>query len=185
MLNLADINKTWTLFLDRDGVINEEKKDAYILHKHEFVFLPGVLDAIAIVEKIFGKIIIVTNQRGIGRKIMSEQALHSIHDFMLDEIIKAGGRIDKIYFAPDLEDRAENRKPNPGMALKAKNDFPEINFHESIIAGNKMSDMHFGRNAGMYTVYIATTHPETPFPHKDIDARFDSLFDFALAISKK
>lgn len=185
MLSLADINKTWTLFLDRDGVINEEKKDNYILHKDEFIFLPGVLKAIALLKKYFGRIIIVTNQRGIGRKIMTEEVLHSIHDFMLEEIVNAGGRIDKIYFAPDLDNLSQNRKPNPGMALQAMKDFPEIDIQKSIIAGNKLSDMHFGRNAGMHTVFIATTHPETLFPHADIDARFESLYDFAEATSSE
>lgn len=185
MFHLQDINKSWTLFLDRDGVINEEKKDDYIYHKDEFIFLPGVLEGLSILEKYFYKIIVVTNQRGIGRKRMTEKSLHSIHDFMLSEINKAGGRIDKIYFAPDLDDLAINRKPNPGMALQAKQDFPGIDFTKSIIAGNKLSDMRFGRNAGMHTVFIATTHPETPYPHVDIDFRYDSLYDFANAILER
>ena len=68
------------------------------------------------------------------------------------------------------------------MAFVAKQDFPEIDFENSLIVGNKPSDMLFGRNAGMYTVYIASTHPETPFPHPDIDLRFNSLPDFAKAL---
>jgi histidinol phosphatase-like enzyme len=65
------------------------------------------------------------------------------------------------------------------MAFRAKREFPEIDFTKSIMVGNKMSDMLFGRNAGMYTVFLATTHPETLFPHPDMDARFDSLSEFA------
>jgi histidinol phosphatase-like enzyme len=69
------------------------------------------------------------------------------------------------------------------MAQQAKALFPQIDFSKSIMIGNKLSDMQFGKNAGMYTVFVATTNPETPFPHKLIDARFNSLFDFAHSIS--
>ena len=68
------------------------------------------------------------------------------------------------------------------MFFQAKTDFPEIDLSKAIIAGNKPSDMQFGKNAGVYTVYIATTHPETPFPHPDIDLRFPSLPDFTKAL---
>jgi histidinol phosphatase-like enzyme len=68
------------------------------------------------------------------------------------------------------------------MAYLAKADFPNIEFTKSIMVGNKPSDMRFGRNAGMATVFVATTNPEEPFPHADIDLRFDSLAHFAEAL---
>jgi histidinol phosphatase-like enzyme len=74
------------------------------------------------------------------------------------------------------------RKPNPGMAFQAKRDFPEIDFSKTIMVGNKLSDMLFGRAAGMFTVFVATTNPETSFPHPDIDLRFESLLHFANAL---
>jgi histidinol phosphatase-like enzyme len=67
------------------------------------------------------------------------------------------------------------------MAFQAKQSFPEIDLSKSIMVGNRMSDMKFGRNAGMYTVFLATTHPETPFPDPHIDLRFDNLLAFTLA----
>jgi histidinol phosphatase-like enzyme len=70
------------------------------------------------------------------------------------------------------------------MAFNAKKDFFEIDLNRSIIAGNKPSDMLFGKNAGMYSVYIASTHPQTPFPHPDIDLRFNSLIEFAKTLQK-
>jgi histidinol phosphatase-like enzyme len=100
---------------------------------------------------------------------------------MTAEVEASKGRIDRIYFCSDLSDDSPNRKPNPGMAHQAKLDFPDIDFSRSIIAGNRMSDMAFGRNAGMHTVFIATTHPDTPFPDPMIDLRFNSLYDFAKA----
>ncbi|RYZ62009.1 MAG: histidinol phosphate phosphatase, partial [Chitinophagaceae bacterium] len=75
-----------------------------------------------------------------------------------------------------------NRKPNPGMAVQAKKDFPEIDFSKSIMVGNKPSDMRFGRAAGMYTVFLATTNPDQSYPHPDIDLRFNNLAEFAAAL---
>jgi len=180
-LELKDIDKEWTLFLDRDGVINYEKKDDYIRNWQEFKFYEGAKDALKTFAKKFGTIIVVSNQRGIGKGLMTDEDLLDIHQNMQHEIESAGGRIDGIYYCTAVEPKAIYRKPNPGMAFSAKRDFPEIDLDRSIIAGNKPSDMLFGKYAGMYSVYIASTHPETPFPHPNIDLRFNSLSDFAKA----
>jgi histidinol phosphatase-like enzyme len=68
------------------------------------------------------------------------------------------------------------------MAFQAKEQFPSIDFTKSIMVGNRMSDMEFGRNAGMHTVYLSTTNPEAPFPDTKIDDRFDHLLQFAQAL---
>ncbi|MBX2930839.1 MAG: HAD family hydrolase [Chitinophagaceae bacterium] len=185
MLNLKSINPSWTLFLDRDGVINHEKDGSYIFNWQEFHFYDGVKEALHILNKHFDTIVMVTNQRGVGKKLMTENDLNNIHQNMLEEINKAGGRIDKIYYCSDIENTSPNRKPNHGMALQAKKDFAAIDFSKSIMVGNKLSDMQFGRNAGMHTVFVATTHPEIPFPHEAIDARFNDLWAFAKAINKQ
>ena len=181
-LDLKLIDKDWTLFLDRDGVINYEKKDDYIRNREEFKFYEGAKDALKIFGRKFGIIIVVSNQRGIGKGLMTEDDLAGIHQNMQQEIEDAGGRIDGIYYCTAIDAKAIYRKPNPGMAFSAKRDFPEIDLGRSIIAGNKPSDMLFGTNAGMYSVYIASTHPETPFPHPNIDLRFNTLSDFAKAL---
>ncbi|MCX6209369.1 MAG: HAD hydrolase-like protein [Bacteroidetes bacterium] len=98
---------------------------------------------------------------------------------MNNEIQDADGRIDKIYFCTDLDNTSPNRKPNIGMAFQAKQDFPSIDFTKTIMVGNRLSDMYFGRNAGMKTVYLDTTNPEVEIGHEAIDYRFDSLIDFA------
>src|SRR6187399_2616877 len=181
-LELKDIDKEWTLFLDRDGVINYEKKDDYIRNWQEFKFYEGAKDAFKIFAEKFGTIIVVSNQRGIGKGLMTEEDLLGIHQNMQHEIEQAGGHIDGIYYCAAVDSKAIYRKPNPGMAFSAKKDFPEIDLERSIIAGNKPSDMLFGKYAGMSSVYIASTHPETPFPHPNIDLRFNTLSDFAKAL---
>ena len=181
-LDLKNIDKDWTLFLDRDGVINYEKKDDYIRNWQEFKFYESVKEAIEKFSNHFGRIIVVSNQRGVGKGLMTEDDLSLIHVNMQREIESFRGRIDAIYYCTAVEPKDPNRKPNPGMAVAAKRDFPGIDLNKSIVVGNKPSDMLFGRNAGMYSVYIASTHPQTPFPHPDIDLRFNSLIDFAKAL---
>lgn len=182
MFQLEHVSNDWTLFLDRDGVINHEKNNDYILHKDEFHFYDGVVAALASLHPFFKYIFIVTNQKGVGKGVMKLEDLKEIHHHMLAQIEKAGGSIDKIYFCSDLSDDSPNRKPNPGMAFQAQQDFPDIDLSKSIMVGNRPSDMKFGRNAGMHTVFVATTHPEVAFPHPDIDFRFEDLPAFAEAI---
>ena len=183
MLDLRSIYKSWTLFLDRDGVINHDKDNDYIRNWGEFRFYDTTLEALAKLAGLFPRIVITTNQKGVGKGWMTLEDLTDIHTNMLKMVHAAGGRIDKVYFCSDLSDDSINRKPNPGMAFQAKADFPEIDLSKSIIVGNRISDMGFGRNAGMHTVFVATTHPETPYPDPLIDLRFDDLLGFALAVS--
>ena len=181
-LDLKKVGTDWTLFIDRDGVINEEKKDDYIRNWGEFKFYSGVFDAFKIFSKKFRKVIIISNQRGVGRKLMTEDILQDIHEKMMREIESNGGRIDRIYYCTSTDDRDICRKPNPGMAFLAAKDFPEIDLRKSIMIGNKPSDMRFGKYAGMHTVFLRTTNPDVPFPHSDIDLAYDSLVDFAKAL---
>jgi D-glycero-D-manno-heptose 1,7-bisphosphate phosphatase len=185
MLDLTKIDKSWTLFLDRDGVINEEKAQDYVYHYHEFIFYNGVPEAMKVFAETFGPIIITTNQRGVGKGLMTEHDLHEIHKNMVADITTAGGRIDSIYFASSVYDDDPLRKPQTGMALLAQTDFPQIDFSKSIMVGNNISDMEFGRNAGMHTVFLKTTSPDTQLPHATIDLAFESLADFAKALHNK
>lgn len=154
---IGRIDTSWTLFLDRDGVINERIVGEYVNDPKEFHFLPGVLDALAYFSKLFGKIIIVTNQQGIGKGLMTSDHLQTIHKHMLEKIEEQGGRVDAVYFCPDLKSKPDNcRKPGIDMALKAKNHFPEIDFSKSIMVGDSSTDMEFGKNARMFTVYAGT-----------------------------
>jgi D-glycero-D-manno-heptose 1,7-bisphosphate phosphatase len=179
MIDLGKIDKTWTLFLDRDGVINHEKYNDYIHTWDEFKFYDGVKEAIAFFSKIFNRIIVVTNQKGIGKGVTKPADLQFMHKNMIAEIEAAGGRIDAVYFCPDLEDESPNRKPNPGMGLQASNNFPDIDLSKSLIVGNTISDMQFGRNLGAKTIFLPTTRPEVNIHDERIDAVYGSLLAFA------
>jgi len=179
--DLKAIDKTWTIFIDRDGVINHEKDGGYILDPGEFIFYDGVPESFRKIADKLGRIIIVSNQRGVGRGLMTENDLAEVHRKMKTEIELAGGRIDDIYYCTDPAPEDPNRKPNPGMAAQAKRNHPEIDLRKSIMVGNNISDMLFARNAGMHSVFVKTTHPEQ-LPHPDIDLIFNSLPDFVKAL---
>jgi len=154
---MISTGKNWTLFLDRDGVINIEKKADYIHHWDEFVFYPGAAKNVALLSAMFGKTIIVTNQKGIGKGVTKQEDVEDIHRRLKDAIIAEGGHIDGIYYCDATDNDAPCRKPNNGMALQAKQDFPDIDFSRSLMVGNNTSDMQFGRSLGMHTVLLTTT----------------------------
>ncbi len=179
MIPFETIDKSWTLFLDRDGVINRDKEGDYIRNKGEFVMLERADEAIYMLNNIFGLTVVVTNQKGVGKGLMTLEDLNGIHELLVEQISAKHAKVDKIYFCSSTDNNHPNRKPQPGMAHLAKADFPQIDLAKSIMVGNRLSDMEFGKNAGMYTVFLATTHPDTPFPHPLIDERFNSLIEFA------
>lgn len=176
---LQQIDHSWTLFLDRDGVINHEKHKDYVHTWSEFVFYDGVKEAIKAFASIFHRIIIVTNQKGVGKGLTKLEDLHTIHANMKHEIEAAGGRIDAVFYCSDLEETSPFRKPNPGMGLQAVQQFPDIDLSKAIMVGNTISDMEFGRNLGVYTVFLPTTRPEVDWNDHRIDMVSESLLDFS------
>lgn len=149
------VNSSWTLFLDRDGVINKKRDNDYVKSIDEFEFLPNVKETISKLNQKFGRLIVVTNQQCIGKEIISESDLESIHDHMSMEINNEGGSITAIYYAPHLvSENSIYRKPGAGMADQAKQDFPEIDFSKCIMIGDSISDMEFGKRKGMITIGI-------------------------------
>ncbi len=155
-----NIDPTWSLFLDRDGVINERIFGGYITEPSAFHFIEGVEEAISKLSKKFHRVLVVTNQQGIGKGLMTERNLLEIHTYMNNQIHLAGGRIDKCYFAPNLKGAEDDmRKPGPVMAELAKMEFPEIEFERSIMVGDTDTDIEFGKNLGMKTVRVRTKEP--------------------------
>jgi D-glycero-D-manno-heptose 1,7-bisphosphate phosphatase len=182
MIPLAEINNDWTLFIDRDGVINHEKANDYVHTWEDFKFCNGVLEAFEIFAGIFKYIIVITNQRGVGKGLTKLEDLSTIHTNMKAAIEKANGRIDAIYYCSDVENDSTNRKPNPGMGLQAVKDFKDIDLTKAIMVGNTMSDMQFGRNLGVKTIFLPTTRSEVKLNDKNIDASYPTLGDFSKAL---
>ncbi|NQU34849.1 MAG: HAD family hydrolase [Bacteroidetes bacterium] len=179
---LKYIDNSWTLFLDRDGVINKRIFGGYVTSPDYFEFLPGVLESINFFSKIFNRIIVITNQQGVGKGIMTEIELNVVHDYMISEISTFGGRVDSIYYCTDLAHSVDNcRKPSIKMAQIALENFPEIDLNKSIMIGDSLSDIEFGKNAGMKTVFVSNI-PSLEKDSTSADIKVECLLDFKTLI---
>jgi D-glycero-D-manno-heptose 1,7-bisphosphate phosphatase len=170
-----------SLFLDRDGVLNRRIPGSYITHPVDFVPEQGAMQALGLLNELFHRIVVVTNQAGIGKGLMTEPDLQAIHQKMRALAAAAGGRIDGLYFCPHSPDaNCDCRKPAQGLALQARADFPDIDFSKAWMVGDSVSDMQLGQSLGMKTVLIAGKFEETEqLAAMAVDHRFESLLAFA------
>jgi len=170
-----------TLFLDRDGVLNSRIPGNYVKTPDEFQPIEGLGKAIRILSDHFDRIIVVTNQAGIGKGLMTEIQLHAVHQKMRTVVETAGGRIDRVYHCPHKPAQGCTcRKPATGMAWKALADFPEIDFDDAWMVGDSASDMEFARRLGIRPVLIRGKLEDLDaIADMKIDLKFDSLLEFA------
>ncbi|MBQ0016982.1 MAG: HAD-IIIA family hydrolase [Bacteroidales bacterium] len=180
MQRYIKIHNDSALFLDRDGVINIRSEGGYVLQPADFEFIDGSCQAIVTLSRIFCHTFIVTNQSCIGKRLMSETRRPDIHNPLQPSVADAGGCIGAIYHSPYLpESNHFMRKPNIGMALRARRDYPDINLKHSIMVGDSLTDMLFAKRAGMIAVLvgscsgIANQHPQL------VDFYFRNLAEFA------
>ena len=138
---------TKAIFLDRDGVINQERKD-YVKKLDEFIILDKTSDAINIIKNRGFLVIIITNQSAINRKLLSVETLNKIHEKLQSYLERYDTSFDGVYFCPHTpSENCECRKPKPGLILQAVIDF-QIDLLESYMIGNSETDVHAARNAG-------------------------------------
>jgi histidinol-phosphate phosphatase family protein len=162
MIKEWNIDSSWCLFLDRDGVINERIWNGYVLNYEQFVFKANSLKALKFLTHYFSHTIIVTNQQCVSKNLITIKELDEIHDQMLTEITEHGGKINSIFAA--TEEKGEipyRRKPNKKMGIEAQNQFPNIDFTKSIMVGDTDSDIEFGKNLGMKTILIKSDEKNT------------------------
>ncbi len=144
------------LFLDRDGVINRKPPEGgYVKSWEEFKFLPGVRKALRLLKDRGFQIIVATNQRGVSLGELQEPDLLAIHSRMQAELEKAGARIDAVYYCPHDYDSCKCRKPEIGLFLQAKRDFPRLEFRQSFLAGDSITDMQAAARLGCRKILIA------------------------------
>ncbi len=175
-----------TLFLDRDGVLNRRIPGGYITDPVDFVPERGAMQALAALCPFFQRIVVVTNQAGIGKGLMTASDLEAVHRKLLALAAAAGGRIDRVYHCPHPpSDNCTCRKPATGMALQAQADFPDIDFKNSWMVGDSSSDMHMAQTLGMTTVLIDGKFEEADLLKTlEVDYRFTSLLEFANTLSE-
>ncbi|MBE9818744.1 D-glycero-alpha-D-manno-heptose-1,7-bisphosphate 7-phosphatase [Campylobacter concisus] len=145
------------LFLDRDGVINIEKN--YLYKISEFEFIDGIFDVCRYFQRLDYFIVVITNQAGIARGLYTEDDFIKLNNWMIGEFKSNNINITKVYYCPHHPEfgvECECRKPRPGMILRAKAEIG-IDLQNSILVGDKISDVEAGINAGIGRNYLITT----------------------------
>lgn len=146
---------TSAVFLDRDGVINHNRAD-YVKAWEEFVFLPGVVEAMRRLAETNLRIIVVTNQSAVNRGLVSLQVVQDICSRMVEEIRAKGGRIDSVLICPHRPDEnCDCRKPLPGLLFQAASQF-QLDLSQSYLIGDAMSDVAAGLAAGCRVAMVKT-----------------------------
>lgn len=148
------------IFLDRDGTLNvRPPKACYIEKLEDFVWLPDAREAVRLLKDNGYQVILVSNQPGIARGRLTEEALGAIHQKMQDELAEIGARIDHIYYCPhDWDEGCACRKPKPGMFYQAQRDL-SLDLTKCWMLGDDERDMHAGGDAGCKCMYITEQHP--------------------------
>ena len=137
------------VFLDRDGVINEKAAPhEYIRNWSEFRFLPNIADWIRLFNALDFLVIVVTNQRGIARGIMTRESVDEIHRVMIAELAARGARIDDVFLCPHEENACDCRKPKPGMVMEAKAKW-NIDLAGSLMIGDSDDDEALALECGV------------------------------------
>lgn len=142
------------VFLDRDGVINEKaNKHEYVKMWSEFHFLPNVISAIAALSKANFKVVIVSNQRGIARNIMTSYDVNHIHKKMRAKMKRYGAIINKVFVCPHERGKCECRKPKPGLLKRAERSY-YVDKKHSYMIGDSFTDIQAGKNYGVQTIFL-------------------------------
>ena len=145
-----------TIFLDRDGVINQKMPEgSYVRTIADFHLLPGVAEAIARLNRAGIRVIVVSNQRGIALGFYTADVVDSIHEHLQAELSRVHAWIDAFFYCPHDKNSCDCRKPLPGLYEQASAKFTDITPGSSAMIGDSLSDIEFGRAVGMKTVWIA------------------------------
>ncbi|ACO33543.1 histidinol-phosphate phosphatase family protein [Acidobacterium capsulatum ATCC 51196] len=152
---MQNLQNKMFIFLDRDGVINRKPPEGeYVERWEDFHILPGVEQAVAVLNTHGKKVIVVTNQRGVALGKYRAADVEFIHQKLQEQLANAGGHIDAFYYCPHDREECDCRKPKPGLILQAFHDFPEANAANSVIIGDSLSDLEAGHSLGMPSIFI-------------------------------
>jgi D-glycero-D-manno-heptose 1,7-bisphosphate phosphatase len=143
------------VFFDRDGIVNVLLDNAYVRNINEFEFIPEFFDFYKIAKKLGFLTIIITNQQGIGKGIMTDEGLKIVHEFMQNEMLRlTGSKFDDIFSCGELHSaNSYRRKPNPGMFLEAIEKW-DIEVTKSIMIGDSERDAESNGKVGIKSILI-------------------------------
>lgn len=153
--NTARWSDLRTVFLDRDGVINKKMPEgSYVRSPAELEILDGAAQAIAHLNRAGLRVIVVSNQRGIALGLYTARDVRAIQAAIERHLADHGAHLDGLYFCPHDKAQCNCRKPLPGLFEQAVAAFPDITATTSVMIGDSLSDIEFGRRLGMPTIYI-------------------------------
>ena len=143
------------LFLDRDGVVNHDP-GGYTHRKESFIFTDGIFDLCRSFLQAGFLIFVITNQAGIAKGYYSENDFHELTEWMVDQFMRNGVHITKVYYCPyhkeaviaEYRQDSYDRKPQPGMILRARDEF-SLDLSRSVLIGDKINDLKAGKAAGV------------------------------------
>jgi D-glycero-D-manno-heptose 1,7-bisphosphate phosphatase len=176
--NLAWAASLRTVFLDRDGILNEKMTEhRYVTRWEEFRVLPGVPEALRRLNDAGLRVVVVSNQRGIAKGLYTAADLEEMHAKFQRLLDLDSARIDAFFICPHEADQCNCRKPLPGLFKQAVARFPEITAATSVMIGDSPTDIEFGRRVGMKTVLVDAQHRATGAKEvaKPADLRVASL----------
>ena len=173
------------VFLDRDGVINLDK--GYVSQIEDFQLIDGVISACARLKQMGFLLIVVTNQSGIARGFYSVEDYLRLTQWMEKKFADENVYFDKVLYCPDHPDVVKkecwDRKPNPGMFLKAKDMF-DIDMTHSFLVGDKLTDVQAGKNAHVGTnILVKTGQAFSKKDEEQADYVLESLVDLPALIA--
>ena len=173
-------------FIDRDGVLNEER--AFVHRSEDFAFVPGAIAALQALQGAGYLLVVITNQSGIARGLYGEAEYLALTAHMRERLQAAGVRLDAVEYCPHLADApveryrldCDCRKPKPGMLIKAIRAL-DIDPKTSFIVGDRLSDIDAGRAAGLGRCFLVRTGYPLP---DEAEARADAVYDDLLACAR-
>ena len=181
----TDLRNDDFLFLDRDGVINKLIEGDYVRKWEQFEFLNGAIESLAWLRKHFKRIFVVSNQQGVNKGLFTNDDLNNITDEMGKILDAQDAHIDRVYYCTDLANTGSRfRKPEIGMAIQAKNEFPDVDLSHSLMIGDSETDMIFGYNAQMRCVFLTKDNPVPPTVKNYTDLIFPNLRTFVSDFEK-
>lgn len=165
-----------TVFLDRDGTINESPPEGeYLSSADDVRLIPGAAEAIRILNEHPAKVVVVTNQRGVALGKMSEADLSAVNERIASELARSGARLDGVFHCPHHAGTCECRKPGAGMFERAAREVAGVGIEGGAMVGDSAIDIEAGRRLGLATVRLGASDPGDPAPDHEVSTLLEAV----------